>query len=236
MGTLHRPLEGKGLTTVIKLRILRQLWKNEYVQTAVIIGLIVLIVFGFWYGSQLVLSTPYPVLAVVTGSMCVPYDGECDGWTHPFDHTLHIGDLIIVQGVNPADLSADYPDSDIIVFRKPGNPDELIVHRIVTKNVVDGKLYFRTKGDGNGISRWPDIPQPSEYDPWGVSGVSEDDVVGKVVMRVPWVGHIVLFMRNSVGLFIVVAIVVLLVVVEFVLPILREKKPAAASPEQQKEA
>jgi hypothetical protein len=43
-------------------------------------------------------------------------------------------------------------------------------------------------------------------------------------MRVPWVGHVVLFMRNSVGLFIVVAIVVLLVVVEFVLPILRGKK------------
>jgi signal peptidase I len=129
--------------------------------------------------------------------------------------------------VNPADLSADYPNSDIIVFRKPGNPDELIVHRIVAKDVVNGKVYFRTKGDGNPSTKWPGIPQPSEYDPWregNIAGVSEDNVVGKVVMRVPWVGHVVLFMRNSVGLFIVVAIVVLLVVVEFVLPILRGKK------------
>jgi signal peptidase I len=80
---------------------LKKLWKNEYVQTAVVIGLIALAVFGFWMGSQAVLNTPYPALAVVSGSMCIPYNGACDGWTHPFEHTLHIGDLIIVQGVAP---------------------------------------------------------------------------------------------------------------------------------------
>ena len=217
---------------------LKKLWKNEYVQTAIVIGLIVLIVFGFWYGSQLVLNTPYPVLAVVSGSMCIPYDGACDGWSHPFARTLHIGDLIIVQGVNPADLSDNYPNSDIIVFHKPGDPSELIVHRIVDVDNVDGKLYFRTKGDGNGINKWPHTPLPSEYDPWSdgtAAGVSEDLVVGKVIMRIPLIGNIVLFMRNSSGIVIVVIIAAILIIFEFVIPLFRKKAPASPGEEQKTE-
>jgi signal peptidase I len=212
---------------------LKKLWKNEYIQTAIVIGLIALIIFGFWYGSQVVLNTSYPALAVVSGSMCIPYDGACNGWSHPFARTLHIGDLIIVQGVNPADLNADYPNSDIIVFHKPGDPEELIVHRIVAKEERDGILYFYTKGDGNGVNKWPSTPTSSEYDPWNDGqGVPEDLVVGKVVMRIPWLGHVVLFMRNSIGLPIVIALIIILVIVEFIVPLLRGKKP----PEQQKEA
>jgi signal peptidase I len=212
---------------------LKKLWKNEYVQTAVIIGLIVLIVLGFWYGAQIALNTQDPALAVVSGSMCIPQDGYCDGWTHPFARTLHIGDMIIIQGVNPADLNADYPNSDIIVFHKPTDPSDLIVHRIAAKEVIDGKTYFYTKGDGNPDDRWPNAIQPSEYDPWGK--VSEDLIIGKVVMRIPWLGHIILFMRNSVGLPIIIALIILLVIVEFIVPLFRGKKAPAAESEQQKE-
>jgi signal peptidase I len=216
---------------------LKKLWKNEYFQTAVVLGLIVLIIFGFWYGSQAVLNTPYPALAVISGSMCIPYDDQCDGLislTHPFARTLHKGDLIIVQGVNPEDLNINYPDSDIIVFHEPGRPSELIVHRIVAVDNVNGTLYFRTKGDGNSAVKWPDTPTTSEYDPWktdGIPGVRQDLVVGKVVMRIPWFGHLVLFMRNSVGLPIVIALITIIVILEFVLPMVRGKKPS----EQQKE-
>ena len=211
---------------------LKKLWKNDYVQTGVVIGLIALAVFGVWYGSQLVLNTSYPALAVVSGSMCIPQNGACDGWTHPFDRTLHIGDLIIVQGVNPQNLNTEYPNSDIIVFYKSNQTDELIVHRIVTVEERNGVLYFYTKGDGNGYNKWPATPERTEYDPWnGGQGVPEDLVVGKVVMRVPWVGHVVLFMRNSVGLPVVIALIILIVIIEFVFPLLRNKKPL----EQQKE-
>jgi signal peptidase I len=211
----------------------KKLWKNEYFQTAVVIGLIVLVIFGFWYGSQVVLNTPYPALAVVSGSMCVPYGSRCDGRFHPFARTLHIGDLIIVQGVNPADLSADYPNSDIIVFHKPNDSEDLIVHRIVAKEERNGTLYFYTKGDGNGVNKWPSTPSSSDYDPWNDrQGVPENLVVGKVVMRIPWLGHIVLFMRNSIGLPIVIALIIILVIVEFIVPLLRGKEPS----EQQKEA
>jgi signal peptidase I len=207
----------------------KKLWKNEYVQTAVIIGLIALIVVGFWFSVQMLLNTPYPALAVVSGSMCIPQAAECNGWTHPFERTLHIGDLIIIQGVNPADLKADYPNSDIIVFHKPTDPDELIVHRIAAKEEINGKIYFWTKGDGNGrdsSDKWPNPIQPSDYDPWGK--VSEDLVVGKVIMRIPWVGHFILFIRNSVGLPIIIALMVILLIIEFIVPLLRRKKVPAA--------
>jgi len=215
---------------------LRKLWKNEYFQTAVVIGLIALAVFGVWYGSQVVLNTQYPALAVVSGSMCIPQNDRCDGWSHPFSHTLHIGDLIVVQGVASEDLNSNYPDSDIIVFHKPDNLDELVVHRIVAKEVKNGELYFYTKGDGNGVHKWPERPSTAEYDPWrtdGVQGIREDLVVGKVVMRIPWLGHIVLFMRNSVGLPIIIALIILIVIIEFIVPILKGKKPRQKPEEAQ---
>jgi len=211
----------------------KKLWKNEYIQTAAIIGLIVLIVLGFWFSVQTLLNTAYPALAVITGSMCTPQGGQCDGQTQPFARTLHIGDLIIIQGVNPAELNADYPNSDIIVFRKPTELDELIVHRITAKEVgEDGITYFYTKGDGNPTNRWPNTIQPSEYDSWGK--VSEDLVVGKVIMRIPWVGHAILFMHNSVGLPIILALMIVLLFIEFILPLFRKRTPVA-EPEQQKE-
>lgn len=207
---------------------LKKLWKNEYVQTATIISLIILIFFSLWYGSTLILNNPNPIVVVPTGSMCIPYDGACDGFGHPFDRTLHVGDLLILQGVSAKDYKTDYPNSDIIVFHQPQNPDELIVHRIVSAEETDGVIYFRTKGDGNSFDKWPTTPQPTEYDPWAIppsqKGVSQDLVVGKVILRIPWLGHIVLFMRTPAGLVLVAVLVALLLIIEFVLPVLRKKK------------
>ena len=209
---------------------LKNLWKNGNFQTALTIILIVLVVAGFWFGTQAALNTAFPVLAVTSGSMCTIQDGLCDGWSHPFARTLHTGDLIIVQGVNPADLNADYPNSDVIVYHRPTNPEELIVHRIVSKNERNGTIYFRTEGDGNGMLKWPNAPD--QTDTW--SPFSEDLVVGKVVMRIPWVGHLVLFMRSEVGVPAVVILAVLLIILEFVIPSLRRKKsPQQFSPSGQ---
>ncbi len=186
---------------------------------------------------QFALHTSDPALTVESGSMSIPYDGSDNFWlsiAHPFDRTLSIGDIIIVQGVNPKDLNTNYPNSDIIVFHDPDDPSILIVHRIIKTEVVNGTIYFQTKGDGNG-NPWPQTPQ-SGLDPWDYSnppGVPQSMVVGRVVMRIPWFGWITLFMRdNSWGLPVVIALILLLIVVEFVIPILREKKPEQQNPMQ----
>lgn len=180
---------------------------------------IVSVVFGFWYGSRLFLNTQYPMLAVASGSMSLPKGAVDDGWSRPFGPTLHYGDLIIVEGVNPEDIyAAPYNASgrsgDILVFRYAGS-DTLIVHRAIGKNVgSDGKVVsFVTQGDGNNIPG-PGSPTPVE------------NVIGKVVMRIPWVGHVALFMRNSTGILVILVLIIVLIIVEFALPAVTRKKPA----------
>ena len=216
---------------------LKRVWKNEYFKTVVAIVLIVAIVLSFLFGLQFALHTPDPALTVESGSMSIPYDGADNFWlsiAHPFDRTLSIGDIIIVQGVNPKDLNTNYPNSDIIVFHDPDDYSMLIVHRIIGTEVVDGTTYYLTKGDGNG-NPWPQTPT-SGQDPWDSSnppGVPSNYIVGIVVMRIPWFGWITLFMRdNSWGLPVIIALIMLLIVIEFIVPILREKKPEQQNPMQ----
>ena len=205
----------------------KKLWKNDYLKTAIAIAFIVAIIVGFFVGLRLVLNTPFPALTVESGSMCITYAGACNGWSHPFDRTLHVGDVLIIQGVKPEDLNANYPNSDIIVYRDPVN-DKLIVHRIVTEQNINGILYFKTKGDANGPITWPAVPNYYDNIPDG-KGVPQDLVVGKVVMRIPWFGWVTLFMRNNQwGLPLVIVLILLLVFVEFILPTVKQKKKQPA--------
>ena len=218
-------------------------WKNDYFKTVVAIVLIVAIVLGFLFGLQFALHTPDPALTVESSSMSIPYDFQPGApyplsyvlitFEHPFERTLNVGDIIIVEGVNPKSLNTNYPNSNIIVFHDPlpGDYNTLIVHRIVGTEMFNGTEYFITKGDGNG-NPWPQTPVAG-FDQWDSSnppGVPSNYIVGVVVMRIPWFGWVTLFMRdNSWGLPVVIAIIMLLIIIEFIVPILREKKP-----EQQK--
>jgi signal peptidase I len=206
---------------------LKKLLKNDYFKTVMAIVLIVFIIVGFFFGMTLVLGSAVPIRVVESGSMCVPFDGGCDGWSHPFDHTLHVGDIIVIQQVNPADLKANYPDSDVIVYRNP-NGVTPIVHRIVAKQEINGTLYFKTKGDGNGPITWPDVPNYYDNIP-DARGVPQNLIEGKVILRVPWFGWITLFMRgNPWALPLIITFIILLVVIEFVLPVVKEKKRKTA--------
>jgi len=196
---------------------LKRLWKNEYFQTAIMIILIVIVVLGFWFGSRIILNTDYPMLAVASGSMHLPKNTECDGWSDPFARTLHTGDLIIVEGVNVSEIyAAPYPNGTIIVYRRP-NSDELIVHRAIGTQIVNGKLQYITQGDHN---PGQDPPVPAE------------NVIGKVIFRIPWVGHLALFMRNSSGVYLIIALIIILIIIELLIPMMRRKKPATEQPQQ----
>jgi len=186
---------------------LKQLWKNEYFQTAIMIILMIVIVFGFWYGSELVLNTKYPALAVVSESM-LP--------------TLNVGDVIIVQGLPAAQINANYTSGDIVVYRKPGYPDERIVHRAVEK-VLKGNYYeFTTKGDNNVGSDPP---------------FNESYLVGKVIARIPCVGNFPLFV-NALGNFYYFTIIVIIIVINILLSLLfdsdEEKKSIKEEPHEKK--
>ena len=199
----------------------KRLWKNENFQFAVSICIIVIILVGV-YAAE----TAGYVAVVPSGSMCIPADKN--GWFHPFARTLMEGDILIIVPVNPKDLKTDYPNSDIIVY----NTQEYgrIVHRIVATTTINGQLAFYTKGDGNGNDKWPAIPSTSEYDPW--SPILANQIVGKVVLRIPWIGHITLFLQSlssgdnsKVFVPLIIILIILLIVIEFVVPLLRRKQP-----------
>ena len=224
------------------LSILTKIKKSDNLKSAIAIALVVAVVLGFFIGLRAVLNTDVPVRVVESGSMCVPYDGACDGWlsaSHPFEQTLHKGDIIIIQGIKPEDLNTNYPNSDIIVYQNPTNPQATpIVHRIVAVENIDGILYFQTKGDGNG-QKWPATPSTIDYDSntlWRTGqGVPENLVIGKVVMRIPWFGWVTLFLRSySWGLPLIISLIILLIVVEFVIPIIRQKKKPVTPQESTK--
>jgi len=207
----------------------KSIWKSEYFKTVIAIVLIVAVVFGLFFGLRSVLNTPYPALTVVSGSMNIRYGANDDNFwltlATPFDRTLSVGDIIIIQGVNPKDLNTNYPKSDIIVFHEPGDPSTLIVHRIIGVEKVNGQLYFITKGDGNG-NPWPETPTTG-FDPWdpqlGGQGVPASYVVGRVVMRIPWFGWLTIFVRDeSWGLAAIIVIIMLFVILGL---LFEEKKP-----------
>ncbi len=221
----------------ILIKTIKRLMRNESFQTILVILLIVTFVFSAWYGSQLLLNTSIPpALAVISGSMDMASYGQSQTAFHPFARTLQIGDLIIIQGVDANSLNSAYPDSDIIVFHRPDNPAELIVHRIVSKTKIDDKLYFFTKGDGNPPVIWPNS-QESMHDKWynsnstiPLGAVSQDLVIGKVIMRIPFVGYIPMIIQAMIGgnsysiLAIIIMLIVLLILIEVVLPIVKNKE------------
>jgi signal peptidase I len=169
------------------------------------------------------------IRVVPTPSMAIGYTGYGYEWAHPFDRTIQVGDIVVIQPVNPADLNANYPNSDIIVYHTYDRGD--IVHRIVAKEEVNGTLYFYTKGDANPINMWPAALAPGEYDKWAPSPIPQDMVVGKVILRIPWIGNIALFIQDHLGgnnssitIPIVAILIALLIIVEFILPLYKRKK------------
>jgi len=187
---------------------LSKAWKNNYVQTAILVIIVVGGVFAFWFGVRAALRTEYPALAVASGSM-IP--------------TLQVGDLIVVQGVqDPNEINAaPKPNGTMIVFYRPGVPRggpflffaeeaELIVHRAVAKVEKDGTWYFQTKGDNN-------YSQDYWSGPDTLNGmISSKLLVGRVVGVVPWIGNVPLFMRTTQGRVLLIVLFLILIIVEYV--------------------
>jgi len=224
---------------------LKKLVKNhgrKLLNVLVLLAVIAIGFLGFWFASKAILNTEYPILPVSSSNMCV-FQSNCDGLTNPFEPTLHVGDLVIVQGVNCSTVRVAYPNSDILVFHSPkfdsSQNDELIITRVVARQERNGTIYFRTKSDGEGIHNWPEIPDFSEYDWWhdyrenytwnGM--ISENLLVGKVVFRIPWIGYIALFVQNPSGIFIIVVLIIIILIAKFAIPTSKSKK---AKPEPER--
>jgi len=196
-------------------------WLVNIVLAFILIKFIVYPFLGF------ALSTTHPIVAVVSGSMehkmardrdtgpyrlCSEYFDRrsgadfdkywdvCGPWyvqveitkeqfhSYPFHNGFNTGDIMILAGKKPEKISL----GDVIVFR--GDRPDPIIHRVVKIWQEDNKFYFQTKGDHNQDS--------SGFE----SKISEDMLVGKALIRVPFIGWIKIafvgLVKTIAGLFI----------------------------------
>jgi len=166
----------------------------------------------FWFGLRATFKSDFPLFPIECGSM---------------SPVLNIGDLVVVQGLSSAfEVKAtEKPEGDIILFRKPSNPNELVIQRAINKTLVNGVWYIRTQGDNaSSPARWS-MGQKAE-DTWGDGYFHEKFLIGKVVGKIPLLGYFPLsvsvFLRTPEALFLFMAF--LLIVVLFMYPSLQKKK------------
>ncbi len=163
----------------------------------------------------IVLGTSYPIVAVVSesmehglynGVMCgksLPdfkesfdnYWEVCGEWyeqkgitqeqfkAFPFKNGFNKGDVIILWKANKANLEV----GDILVFR--GNRPQPIIHRIVDISDSGNEYYIQTKGDHNSKSIEGGM---------GETHIIEERIVGKGVLRLPYLGWVKILFVDAV--------------------------------------
>jgi signal peptidase len=170
-------------------------WKREIVESAILVGLVLVIVWGSGVGLQFYLQTPSPLLAVESQSM---------------EPTLYRGDLVIVRAVDPTTLQV----GDIVIYNGSSLPlfsgNVPIVHRIIEIINDSGDLYFFTKGDNN---PWPDPENRTE-----------SDILAKVIGSVRYLGFVTLLLISPYGITSIIALIVIFFVTSFLCENLAPRK------------
>ncbi|MBC8444302.1 signal peptidase I [Candidatus Woesearchaeota archaeon] len=170
----------------------------------------VLIKFIIYPGLGLLFSTSYPIVAVVSGSM--EHQGNFDAWwgssarcsnnycsqaeyysnygitktdfqEFSFKNGFNKGDLMVLMGTKPKNIKT----GDVIVFQS--NRPDPIIHRTIKVWYQDDKYHFQTKGDHNQGS----YIQVMETD------IQEDRLLGKAVLRIPFLGWIKIAFVNMIN-------------------------------------
>ena len=160
----------------MSLKSLKKIWNA--VTTILVVLVVILAV--MLVGVRLVGLQVYTVLS---GSM---------------EPTYHVGSLIYVKSVDPAELAA----GDVITFML--DEDTLATHRIV-EVVPDSEdpetLRFRTKGDANEAEDG--------------SLVHYKNVVGSPVFSIPKLGYFANYIQKPPGLYVGISVAAILMVLVF---------------------
>ncbi len=110
--------------------------------------------------------------------------------SNSMEDEISAGDLVIVKETDMKDLHKD----DIIAFRT--SRDFVTTHRIVNTVVGENGRCFETKGDSNNVS-----------DDEIICGNS---IEGKYLYKIPYLGHIILFIQKPYGLAILLMAILIL--------------------------
>jgi len=179
------------------------IWEDDSIWSWLLNILLAFLIIKFlvYPGLGLVMGTNHPIVAVVSGSM--EHDGNFEEWwmsnalcnnarcsqeqwysmydidkteflTYKFKNGFNIGDIMFLKGKEPKDIK----NGDVLVFDV--NIGVPIIHRVIDVRDVNGKYYYTTKGDHN----------PGLFEQIGEANISEDQVIGVAVFKVPWLGYV----------------------------------------------
>jgi signal peptidase len=107
--------------------------------------------------------------------------------------TLQVGHLLVLQARAPDQIHV----GDIIVFDASYH-DKPIVHRVVEIVNVTGELHYYTQGDNNDLRD----PMYRVY----------SDIIGVMVLAIPYVGNITLFLHQPYGFALVLVLFIALLI------------------------
>jgi signal peptidase len=180
-----------------KIRLVVE-WSRKVIATAVV--LVILLALGI--GTLALVRGTWQVNPVLSGSMRPGFA---------------VGSVVISERIPVNQLVL----RDVIEFRNPTTPSEVMVHRIV--QILKGKsgqLQFRTRGDANTVR-----------DPWTLN------IRGHFIYRVRWaiplIGYVAVAFQNNRGIYLLVAGFFLLLVAIMTLVQSRRRDGVESLPDDQ---
>lgn len=127
--------------------------------------------------------------------------------------TIPIGSLVIIKP------SVSYKIGDVITFGDDSKNDIPTTHRVVEMRVDNGEMVYVTKGDAN-----------NDRD---LQEVREDEVIGKVLVNIPYLGYVIDLARKPLGMVFLIIIPALIVILDEVKKIIREVRRIWAKKERE---
>jgi len=115
--------------------------------------------------------------------------------------TIKTGGIVVIK---PMD---NYKIGDVITFKK-ARTQEPITHRIHDMKISEGNPYYITKGDAN------NAPDQRE--------ISKDEVLGKVLVSVPYLGYAVDFAQKPLGFALIIIIPAFLIIFDEIKNIIKK--------------
>ena len=107
--------------------------------------------------------------------------------------TYHVGSLIYVKAVDPADIEIGDP----VTFKISENT--MVTHRVVA--IDEQNNTFETKGDANNTSDG--------------NAVTYDNVVGEPIFSIPGLGYLAAYASSTTGRIIVITLIIAMLILAF---------------------
>ena len=130
---------------------------------------------------------------------------------------IRTGSLVVIK------TAPTYREGEVVTYGRDSKTEIPTTHRIVAARVEGGQLLYTVKGDAN------DTSDPRE--------IHQTEIIGRVLLAVPWLGYLLDFARQPLGFILLIALPALWVIVDEVRKIWRElKKMKAAKAVQEQHA